>query len=185
MHTLAKRPNIISLVLIKHDTSGKRTNITAYEHPRLFLRANLITNVLKLVRLPYFHRKLVKIATYKRHSSEEQYILAYGAGHGILAMIANKSEYICYQSFGGDKTYHFLNGKLHREDGYAVESAEPEESAYWYLGRYYTSMDDMINRSRHDDKHMMASVKILNARLREIEKHRSEASHGIEINSNL
>ncbi len=129
MHTLAIRPNILNLVLIKHDAKGTRLNDWAYEHPKLFLMNNLILNTLRVIRVKYLLARLQKIATYVHyltHANTEMFT--------IWINIFYKRQWMVYMP----NEIHFINGMLHRDNGYAIVYDAADYCELWNYGKLMT-----------------------------------------------
>jgi hypothetical protein len=133
MNILAKRPNLLSLILIRHSRKGKRHNDWAYNHARsdkkrLYINERLVLNcVFLLGRIePFFYKKLVDISTFK--ITLEENVMIYTSSQWKQNMF----ESVKYHK--GD-TLSFLNGLLHSNEYAVIPKARPEEySEIWNYG---------------------------------------------------
>ena len=128
MRLLSKRPNILSLVLIKHDTDGIRLNPEMYEHPHLFLMDGLIQKTSRIVRLPYLLKKLEKIAKFIFTPDDpsiriNEILDRREKWHIWRNPLTNEPYHYDNCGYGTHSmgcTLYFLNGMLHRENGNAI-----------------------------------------------------------------
>jgi len=134
MDILAKRPNLLSLILLRHSKYyGKRHNVWAYNHvtsdnKKLFINERLVLNcVFLLGRIePFFYKKLVDIATFKITLKSDEMIYTH-------SQFAPKLIEFC--KYDADDTLSFLNGLLHSDTYAVIPKANPEEySEVWHYG---------------------------------------------------